>query len=228
MCFLKCLTSFQIFDADHHCHHQKNFRLVILYQLPTKYTFRYWHIQSENKIFCQISDSYSFLKMNYLSSFTFFHSFYTQKNLEILVLSKNCSTIYCIICQYKINLKARNEKNTDHISISPQTNLELWVLSKNWSIYYVICQLYGYNNFNWRRAEKLLPKSNLDYLYFGKNEEDVYLFHVLIHQDKIALWLKIIQICLQSIFSLLKKNQVFEMNLRAMQCLRSSCCENLF
>ena len=79
MCFLKCLTSFQIFDADHHCHHQKNFRLVILYQLPTKYTFRYWHIQSENKIFCQISDSYSFLKMNYLSSFTFFHSFHTQK-----------------------------------------------------------------------------------------------------------------------------------------------------
>ena len=41
MCFLKWLTSFQIFDADHHCHHQKNFRLVILYQLPTEYTFRY-------------------------------------------------------------------------------------------------------------------------------------------------------------------------------------------
>ena len=85
MCFLKCLTSFQIFDADHHCHHQKNFRLVILYQLPTKYTFRYWHIQSENKIFCQISDSYSFLKMNYLSSFTFFHSFYIQKNATYFV-----------------------------------------------------------------------------------------------------------------------------------------------
>ena len=117
MCFLKCLTSFQIFDADHHCHHQKNFRLVILYQLPTKYTFRYWHIQSENKIFCQISDSYSFLKMNYLSSFTFFHSFYThKKNLEILVLSKNCSTIYCIICQYKINLKARKKTQTKEAS----------------------------------------------------------------------------------------------------------------
>ena len=110
MCFLKCLTSFQIFDADHHCHHQKNFRLVILYQLPTKYTFRYWHIQSENKIFCQISDSYSFFKKRTISwLFTFFHSWHVQKkSWNTSSLSKNGS-IYCIICQYIINLIEREE-----------------------------------------------------------------------------------------------------------------------
>ena len=57
----------------------------------------------------------------------------------------------------------------------------------------------------WKTATKKQFRLSL----FWKNEEDVYLFHVLIHQDKIALWLKIIQICLQSIFSLLNKKIKF-------------------